>query len=150
MVKWAHMTHLAIWNTSYGQNKGRESSWQFDSRRLKVGNHPNILVCKWHATYRCKTLNKGYNFALDFISIEGLHAKLWAPKVAKILVVRILRLPLGSPRTKCHLDLGLVERHKIYYKGEGGDFPQVWAVVNLVSLSLPMAHPSTKSVSTMH
>jgi hypothetical protein len=26
-------------------------------------------------------------------------------------------------------------RHKIYYKGEGGGFPQVWAMVNLVSPS---------------
>jgi hypothetical protein len=31
--------------------------------------------------------------------------------------------PLGSFRTKCHLDVGLMERHKIYYKGEGGGFP---------------------------
>jgi len=31
--------------------------------------------------------------------------------------VRILRLPLGSLGTKCHLDVGLVERHKVYYKG---------------------------------
>jgi len=39
----------------------------------------------------------------------------------------ILGLPFGSPGTKCHLDLdvNLVERHKVYYKGEGGDFPQV-------------------------
>jgi hypothetical protein len=29
-VKWAHMTHLDIWNISYGQKKGRESNWQFD------------------------------------------------------------------------------------------------------------------------
>jgi len=28
---------------------------------------------------------------------------------------------LGLP--KCHLDMGLVERHKVYYKGEGGGFP---------------------------
>jgi hypothetical protein len=27
--------------------------------------------------------------------------------------------------TKCHLDVGLVERHIIYYKGVGGGFPQV-------------------------
>jgi hypothetical protein len=33
------------------------------------------------------------------------------------------------------LDVGLVERHKVYYKGEDGDFPQVWAMVNFVSLS---------------
>jgi len=28
------------------------------------------------------------------------------------------------------LDAGLVERHKVYYKREGGGFPQVWAVTN--------------------
>ncbi len=32
-------------------------------------------------------------------------------------------LSLGSHGTKCHLDVGLVERHKIYYKGEGDGFP---------------------------
>jgi len=56
----------------------------------------------------------------------------------------------GTPRTKCHLDVGLVERHIIYYKGEGGGFPQVWAVVSFVSLNLPVAHLNTKNVSTMH
>jgi hypothetical protein len=59
-------------------------------------------------------------------------------------------LPLGSPRTKCHLDVGLVERHKVYYKGEGGGFLQVQAVVSLVSSNLPMARLSTKSASAMH
>ncbi len=62
----------------------------------------------------------------------------------------ILRLPLKSLGTKCHLDVGFVERHIEYYKGEGDDFPQVWAVVSLVSLSLPVARPSTKSVQIMH
>jgi hypothetical protein len=65
-------------------------------------------------------------------------------------MLAISRVPLGSPGTKCHLDVGLVERHKVYYRGEGGGFPQVWAVVSLVNLSLPVAHPSTKSVATMH
>jgi len=46
-------------------------------------------------------------------------------------------LPLGSPGTKNHLDVGPVGSHRIYYKGEGGGFPQVRAVVNLVSLSCP-------------
>jgi hypothetical protein len=45
---------------------------------------------------------------------------------------------------------GLVERHIVYYKGEGGDFPQVQAMVSLVSSSLPMARPNTKSATTMH
>jgi hypothetical protein len=34
-------------------------------------------------------------------------------------------LPFGSPKTKSHLDVGPVGRHKAYYKGEGGSFPQV-------------------------
>jgi len=64
--------------------------------------------------------------------------------------VGISRFPLGSPRTKCHLDVGLVERHKVYNKGEGGGFPQAWAMVSLVNPSLLVAHPSTKSAPTMH
>jgi hypothetical protein len=40
--------------------------------------------------------------------------------------------------------------HKEYYKGEGGGFPQVWAMVNFVSLCLPMARLCTKSAPTMH
>jgi hypothetical protein len=52
--------------------------------------------------------------------------------------------------TKCHLDVGLVLRHIIYYEGEGDGFPQVRAMVSLVSLRLPVARPSTKSALVMH
>ncbi len=31
--------------------------------------------------------------------------------------------------------------------GEGGGFPQVWVVVSLVNLELPMVCPSTKGAS---
>jgi hypothetical protein len=97
-----------------------------------------------------KALNKGYNFALDLISIEGLNTKLWGPKVAGVPTLGISGLPNGNPGTKCHLDVDLVERHRVYYKGEGGGFPQVRAMVSLVSPSLPVAHPNTKSSPTMH
>jgi len=72
------------------------------------------------------------------------------PKVAGVPILVILGLSLGSPRTKSHLDVGLVERHKVYYKGEGGGFPQVRPVMSLVSLSLPVARSSTKSAPIMH
>jgi hypothetical protein len=55
-----------------------------------------------------------------------------------------------TPRTKCHLDVAPMERHIVYYMGEGGGFPQVQVVVSIVSLRLPMARPSTKSAQTMH
>ncbi len=124
-LKWAHMTHSNIWNTSYGQKKGRESSWQFDSRPLKVRNCLDSLVCRWCATYHWKALNKSYNFYLDLIAIRGLHATLWAPKVVGVPTMGILKFPLGSLGTKCHLDVGPMERYKKYYNGEGGGFPQV-------------------------
>ncbi len=65
-------------------------------------------------------------------------------------ILGILGLLFGSPGTKFHLDVGLVEKHKVYYKGEGSGFPQVRAVLSLVSPSLPVARPSTKSAPTMH
>ncbi len=64
--------------------------------------------------------------------------------------MKISGLPLGSPGTKCHLDVGLVERHKVYYKGEGGGFPQVQAMASLVSPNLPVTGPSIKSVLIVH
>jgi hypothetical protein len=51
-------------------------------------------------TYYLKAFDKGYNFDSDFISITGLHVKLWAPKVVRVPIMGILELPLGSPGTK--------------------------------------------------
>jgi hypothetical protein len=44
-------------------------------------------------------------------------------------------LQLGSPGKKSHLDVTSAESCKEYYKGEGGHFPRVRAVVCHVSLS---------------
>ncbi len=63
--------------------------------------------------------------------------------------MRISGLPIGSPRTKSHLDVAPVESYRVYYKGEGGGFPQVRVVVSLVSPRLPVTLPSTKSAPTM-
>jgi hypothetical protein len=124
-LKWVCIAHLDIWNTSYGQKKGWKSNWQFDSQPLKVKNRLNFLACRQHATYYWKTFNQGYNFASNLIEIGGLNAKLCASKVAGIPVEGISGLPLRSPRTKIHLDVAPVERCTVYYKGEGGGFPQV-------------------------
>jgi hypothetical protein len=102
-------------------------------------------MCRWRVTYNWKALDKGYNFSLDFIAIRGLHAKLWGPKGTEVLVVKIPRLPSGNLGTKCHLDVSLMERHKIYYKGEGGGFSQVQTVVSFVNLRMPVLCPSTKN-----
>jgi hypothetical protein len=42
-------------------------------------------------------------------------------------------LHLGSLGKKSHLDVASVRSCREYYKGEGGGFPRVWAVVSQVS-----------------
>jgi hypothetical protein len=42
--KWPRIGHLDICSPSYGQKKGQESNWQFDSRPLKVGNRPLLDI----------------------------------------------------------------------------------------------------------
>jgi hypothetical protein len=72
------------------------------------------------------------------------------PKLRKSQLWEFQDSHLGVPRQKVILDVALVERRKVYYKGEGGGFPQVQAVVSLVSLRLPVVRPNTKSAQTMH
>jgi hypothetical protein len=50
-LKWACMINFSIYNTSYGQNKGRKLKFQFDSQPLKIENRPCLHACKGHATY---------------------------------------------------------------------------------------------------
>jgi hypothetical protein len=138
------MCHLDICNTSYDKKKGRESNWQFDSRPLKVGNRPDFVAFRRLATYRWKVLDKGYNFASDLIAIGVVHKKLCALKVARVPVVGILGLSLGSPGTKSPFGCGPCGELQSILYGEGGGFPRVWAVMSLVSPELLVACPSTK------
>jgi hypothetical protein len=136
-LKWAWIAHMDIWNTSYGQKKGRKSNYKFDSWPEKVKNRPDLLSYRRRATYQWKALDKSYNFALDRTSIWGLFAKLWGSKVAGVLAGAISGLPLESPKRENHLDVGPMERCRVYYKGEGAGFPQVRAVVSLVCPCCP-------------
>jgi hypothetical protein len=67
--------------------------------------------------------------------------------VARVQTGAVSGLFFGSPGIKNHSNVGVVKRCRKYYKGEGGGFPQVWAVVSLVSPESPMACPSTKGAA---
>jgi hypothetical protein len=58
----------------------------------------------------------------------------------------------GVPGEKSHLDVGPVESHRVYYKGEGGGFPQVRAVVSLVCPCYPwlVLAPKVLQLCTNH
>jgi hypothetical protein len=99
-LKWVCMTHLGTLNISYGQNKSQESNCQFDSRPLKVRNSPDLLASRCRVTYHWKYLNKDYNVVLNLTSIGSLHKKLWASKVTKGPILRILGLPTWESHGK--------------------------------------------------
>ncbi len=80
--KWPRIGHLNICSPSYGQKKGRESNWQFDSRPLKVGNRPLSNLRIESAISRWKDFDKGYKFGSDLITIRLCSRELWAPKVS--------------------------------------------------------------------
>jgi hypothetical protein len=143
MSKWAHMTHLDTWHKLYPKERPgvKLPIWLPTTKSQKS---PDFLAWKWRVTYRWKALDEGYNFPLNLISINDLHAKLWAPKVARIPVVGISGPPLGSPETKWHLGASPMAKHRVYYKAEGGGFPQVQAMLSLMSPWLPVARPCTK------
>ncbi len=70
-----------ICSPSYGQKKGRESNWQFDSRPLKVGNRCLLDVRSERATWHWKDLDEGYNFGSDLVTIQVRSRELWRFKV---------------------------------------------------------------------
>jgi len=43
-LKWARMTHLDIWNTSYGQKKGWESNWFSTTKSWESPQYPCVQV----------------------------------------------------------------------------------------------------------
>ncbi len=131
--KWVHMVRLSTYNTSYGRKKGQESKCQFDSWPLKVKNFLELCACRWRATYHWKALNEGYNFSLNLTLIGGLQKKIWVSKKEGIPISRILGLLTWESRKKWHLGVARMVNYRKYYEEEGGGFPQVQAMVSLVS-----------------
>jgi hypothetical protein len=81
--KWPRIGHLDICSPSYGQKKGWESNWQFDSQPLKVGNRPLSDLRIESAMRPWKDLDAGYKFGSDLVAIRRRSWELWAPKVPR-------------------------------------------------------------------
>jgi hypothetical protein len=103
--KWPRMSHLDIFSPSYGQKKGQESNWQFDSWPLKVGNRPLPEVCRRNSMGHWKSLEESYNFGSDLTPIGGWSREIWVPKVPGVQPGTVSGLLLGSPEKKCHSDV---------------------------------------------
>jgi hypothetical protein len=84
---------------------------------------------------------------LYLTSIEDVHKKLWVSKTVKDLISRLLT---WESQEKWHMGVAFVASHIKYFKGEGGGFSQVRAMVRFMSSCMHVAHLRTKNVSIMH
>ncbi len=135
-------------NKSYGQKKGGDSNCQFDSRPLKVRNRLDLLACN-HVQNIVKFFLTKVKTLFQTSPQSKVYTKSYGPSKSPESQFRNLGIfNLGVPRQ--NLGVGLVARHKGYYKGEGGGFPQVWVVVSFVNLCLLVVCPCTKSAPIMH
>jgi len=75
-----------------------------------------------------------------------------APKSQESQLARFRDSHLGVSGEKNHLDVGYVANHRVYHKGEGGGFPQVQAVVNLMYPCCPwlVLAPKVLQLCTNH
>jgi len=108
---------------------------------LRVGGVPHIVRKLW--------------MRITTLLYTSLQLKMWRkrygpPKSRDSQFQEFQDSQLGSPWTNWHLDVAHVINHKKNYKREGNTFPQVLAVLNLVSLCVPMVRPCTKNAPTMH
>jgi hypothetical protein len=130
-LKWARIFHLDIWNTSYGQKKGRESNSQFDSRPEKVGNRPDLLSYRQRATYRWKSSWQGLKLCFrphlnpkstrKVMGLQSCGSRSWRDFETFTWESRLVQFRnshLGVPAEKCHLDVGPMERCRVHYKGK--------------------------------
>jgi hypothetical protein len=114
-----------IFSPSYGQKKGRESNWQFDSRPLKFGNRCLLDIRSERATWRWKDLDEGYNFGSRDPSRQSRVMAVQSSGSPVGIISGQFRdsisgLHFGSPGNLCHLDVGVAERRRVYYREYGG------------------------------
>jgi hypothetical protein len=140
------MSHLDICSPSYGQEKGRKSNWQFDSRPLKVRNRPESDVIRQSATWRWKALEEGYKFGSDLVPIRGRGKKLWSPKVPGVQIGTVSGLHFGSPGKKVPFECSLCGRtQRILYGGRWW-LPLSLGCSESSDVMLLVACPKTKCV----
>jgi hypothetical protein len=91
---------------------------------------------------------------LDFVKpSSGFHPVTWERVIETPTWERVIEIPTWESRNKKSFECGRpTVRCKVYYKGEGGGFLQVRAVVSLVSPSCPwfILAPKVLQLCTNH
>ncbi len=105
--------------------------------RKKLGINPIYLVANDMRHIVEKLSTRATTLLLTASRSEVCSQSYGAPKLQEFQLARFQDSHSKVPGEKSHLDVDLVERCRIYYKGEGGGFPQVRVMVSLVCPCCP-------------
>jgi hypothetical protein len=98
----------------------------------KLGIDPIYLAAENVSHTLGKLLTRAITLLQTALRSKVYSQSYRAPKSWECPLARFRDSHSRVPREKSHLDVGPVERSKVYYKGEGDGFPQVRAVLSLV------------------
>ncbi len=117
--KWPRIDHLNICSPSYGQKKGRESNWQFDSRLLKVGNRP-LPTSELRVRYVVGKISSRATSLIQTSSRSDFSVESYELSKSRDSTRdsfgTVSGLQPGSPGKKWHSGGGATESHKVYYR----------------------------------
>jgi hypothetical protein len=149
-LKWARMTHLTFATQVMAKRKvgSQTGSLTPDHKKLGIDSIPVCAGGVWHTIG--KLLTRATTF-LETSSWSEVWTRNYSPtKLWESKPWQFRNSPLGVSGQKNHLDVGLTKKRIEYYMGEGGGFPWVRAMMNLVSLRSPMACPNTEGAPKVY
>jgi hypothetical protein len=141
--KWPRIGNSDICSPSYGQKKGWESNWQFDSRPLKVGNRPLLDIALKSATRSWKALDESYNIDSRLVPIRVWGEELWPFKVPRVQPGHFRDSISGVP-TKCAIQMWpprLAAENTIWGKVVASPESGPWWIL---CVQVPVANPNTE------
>jgi hypothetical protein len=123
--------------------------WQKEKLRVKLPVWLSTIKSQeltqpWCVQVKCDTSLESSWWELQVWSRPHPNWRSEQRVMTRVQIGTISGLLLGSLETKSHLDVAPMESCKVYYMKEGGGFPQVRAVVSLVSPESPVVCPNTK------
>jgi len=131
---------LFIWTSETQVMAKRRVESQIDNLipdQKKSGINPIYLAVEGVQHTFGKLSTRATTLLLTALQSDVCLQSYRAPKSRESHLAQFWDSHSGIPGEKSHLDVGSVASHREYYKGEGGGFPQVQVVVNLVCPCCP-------------
>jgi len=146
-LKWAHMTHLDIWNTSYGGSGIKLVIWLLTIKNKELTQFPSMQG-------ECEILLERFRQGLQlcfWLHLKPRFAhKVMGPQSHRSFNFRNFGTPIWESRDKMPFGCGpRGEAQSILQRGRWWLPPSLGYGESCES-ELPVAHPSTKSAPTMH